>query len=64
MLVEHEVGHEPFQSAVFVLQRSQLSELADAKMGVFFLCCTCQELNLPANQQTPTRYLNDVFGLG
>lgn len=34
VLVEREVGYQQFQAAVFVLQRAQLPQLADAQMGV------------------------------
>ena len=37
MLIEREVGDQPFQPVVFVLERSQLPQLADAQVGVFLL---------------------------
>ena len=37
MLVEREVGHEPFQPAVFFLQLPESTQLTHAQMGVFFL---------------------------
>jgi hypothetical protein len=37
VLVEREVGDQPLQAAVFVLERPQLPQLADAQMGVILL---------------------------
>ena len=37
MLIEREVGHHPFQSAILFLQLSQPPEFADAQVGVFLL---------------------------
>ena len=37
MLVEREVGNEPFQSAVSFLQLPESTQLTHAQIGVFFL---------------------------
>jgi hypothetical protein len=37
MLVEREVGDEPFQQAIFFLQLQEATQLTHAQMGVFFL---------------------------
>jgi hypothetical protein len=36
VLVEREVGHDAFEARILVLERPQLSQLADAQVRVFF----------------------------
>jgi transposase len=39
VLVEREIGDEPFQSAILVLKRAQLPQLTDAQVGKLLLLC-------------------------
>ena len=54
MLVEREVGNEPFQSAVSFLQLPESTQLTHAQMGVLFLPGIEGGVTHPGRQRSST----------